>query len=84
MNDVTLDAIVQLVADVLEIPADAIGPQTQGVDVPAWDSFGQVRIVLAAEAQFGVTLTMAEIETAGSIGGLLAAVQAAALREGRQ
>ncbi|GGD16743.1 acyl carrier protein [Aureimonas glaciei] len=84
MNDVTLDAIIQLVADVLEIPAGDLGPDTQGVDLAAWDSFGQVRIVLAAEAQFGVSLTMGEIETAGSIQGLFAAVQAAASRQGRQ
>lgn len=80
MNDVTLDAIVQLVADVLEIPANDLGLETQGIDLAAWDSFGQVRIVLAAEAQFAVSLTMAEIETAGSIRGLLAAVEAAASR----
>jgi acyl carrier protein len=84
VNDVTLDAIIQLVADVLEIPADMLGPDTQGADLAAWDSFGQVRIVLAAEAQFGVSLTMAEIETAGSIGGLLAAVRTAAGRADRQ
>ena len=82
MTDVTLEAIVQLVSDVLQVPAEDLSLETEGVHVEAWDSFGQVRIVLAVEAQFGVGLTMAEIETSGSIRGLLAAVQAAALRRG--
>ncbi|BDA85284.1 hypothetical protein Sa4125_28260 [Aureimonas sp. SA4125] len=80
MSDVNLDAVVQLVSDVLQVPATSLGLETQGADIAAWDSFGQVRIVLAAEAQFGVALTMAEIETAGGIRGLLAALEAAALR----
>ena len=80
MSDVTPETIIQLVADVLQVPAESLGPQTEGADLAAWDSFGQVRIVLAAEAQFGVSLTMAEIAGAGSIRGLLAAVEAAALR----
>ena len=70
-------AVVAIVADVLDLTPEQLAPDTEGADIAAWDSFGHVRIVLALEAEFGIELTMAEIERSGSVPGLVAAVEAA-------
>ena len=78
----TTDAVIAIVADVLDLMPDQLAPDTEGADVAAWDSFGHVRIVLAVEAEFGVELTMAEIEQSASVPGLVAALEAAKVRAG--
>lgn len=75
MNNQT-EAIIAIIADVLDMTPEQLGPDTEGAEVPAWDSFGHVRIVLAVEAEFGINLTMAEIEQSASVPGLVAAVEA--------
>lgn len=79
--DTILAQVVHVVADVLDLSEPDLGIETEGGDVEAWDSFGHVRIVLALEAEFGVALTMAEIEASGSIHGLVAAVESALARK---
>ena len=78
----TTDAVIAIVADVLDLMPDQLASDTEGADVAAWDSFGHVRIVLAVEAEFGVELTMAEIEQSASVPGLVAALEAAKTRAG--
>lgn len=74
------EAIIAIVADVLDMTPAELGPDSEGSNIAAWDSFGHVRIVLALEAEFGVALTMAEIERSGSVPGLVAAITAAQQR----
>ena len=74
------EAIIATAADVLDLSPEQLSPDTKAADVSAWDSFGHVRIVLALEAEFGVELTMAEIERSDSVAGLVAAVEAAQKR----
>lgn len=80
-SDARLAGIIDLVADVLDVPVAQIGVDTTARDVEAWDSFGHVRIVLALEAALDIQLTMAEIERSDSIRGLAAAAETAVRRE---
>jgi len=80
VTDSILDQVIAVVADVLDMTPDQIGLDTEGADVAAWDSFGHVRIVLALEAEFGIELTMAEIEQSGSVAGLVQVVETARKR----
>lgn len=79
-----LDQVIHVVVDILGVPKETVGIETEGGDVEAWDSFGHVRIVLALEAQFGIQLTMAEIERSGSVRGLVDAVESALKRRKAQ
>lgn len=67
--------VAALVADVLGVDPDAITPATRAEEVGAWDSFALVRIVFALEADFGIRLTMAEIEAIDGVPALVAAVR---------
>lgn len=75
-SDIVLEKVVHAVADVLNVPKEAIGIETRAADLEAWDSFGHVRIVLALEQLFGVEMSMADIEAADNIAGLCAIVEA--------
>ncbi|MCP3054998.1 acyl carrier protein [Aurantimonas marianensis] len=67
--------VAALVADVLGVDPGAITPATRAEEIGAWDSFALVRIVFALEAEYGVRLTMAEIEAIDGVPALVAAVR---------
>jgi acyl carrier protein len=50
-----------VIADVLGIPIEHIGPGFQARDHPSWSSLQQLMLVSELERQFGVTFTNAEI-----------------------
>lgn len=53
INEQTLK---QVMAAVLEIPADSIGEDTSMDTVEAWDSIKHMNLVLALEDEFGVSI----------------------------
>lgn len=77
VGDPTAAKVIAVVADVLGVAKDAIGLDTVAADIEDWDSFGHVRIVLAIDKAFGISLSMGAIEKAASIAGLVEVVDAA-------
>jgi acyl carrier protein len=57
-------ALHDVMATVLEVPAESIGPDTDMDTVPSWDSLRHLTLVLALEQEFGVQIPD---EDAGSI-----------------
>jgi acyl carrier protein len=57
-------ALQQVMATVLEVPVESIGPGTDMDTVPSWDSLRHLTLVLALEEEFGVQIPD---EEAGSI-----------------
>ena len=72
----TSDAITAarvLVAEALAISIDRIGPDTKLYDDRAWDSFGQLSVILAIEERLDAQITdEATFETLTSILGIAA------------
>jgi acyl carrier protein len=58
------NALQQVMATVLEVPADTVGPGTDMDTVESWDSLRHLTLVLALEQEFGVQI---DDEDAGSI-----------------
>lgn len=48
-------------AEVFEIEANTVGPNTKLKEIKGWDSLGQLRIVMAIEEAFNVSFTIEEI-----------------------
>lgn len=61
--------------DVLDDDGLALRPDLSAKDVPAWDSFNHVNIIVAAEMRFGVKFRTAEIERLKSVGELVDLIQ---------
>jgi acyl carrier protein len=51
-------------------------PEMTARDVPGWDSFKQIEIIMAAEERFGVKLQPPEIDQIGNVADLVQALAA--------
>jgi acyl carrier protein len=49
-------------------------PETTADDIPAWDSVTHIQLIFAVEEEFGITLTMHDLESLDDVGALRAAV----------
>ena len=55
------EKIKLIVADSFELPYDAVTLDTGPSNTPAWDSFGQMGLVLNVEKEFDIILEFNEI-----------------------
>lgn len=49
-------------------------PEMTADDIPAWDSVTHIQLVFAVEEEFGITLTMKDLEGLDDVGALRAAI----------
>ncbi len=68
--------LVDILAELLNVPRDRIGPQTSVETESAWDSLAHMNIVFAIEDAFGVRFDDDEIAGITSVGKLEAALAA--------
>jgi acyl carrier protein len=47
-----------------------IAPELSGKDVPDWDSFKQIEIIIAVEGRFGIRFSTREMDGLASVGDL--------------
>lgn len=59
-----------LVAEIFELEEGAVKDDLTPETVDLWDSLSQLRLVTTLEEEFGIRLSMDEIESIQSIGGL--------------
>jgi acyl carrier protein len=74
MPDNKIQAVIALVAEVLGVQEDEIGPDSSMENTPSWDSVEHANICLAFEQRFGAALDMDTIDAAVSIKSLAAQV----------
>jgi acyl carrier protein len=70
MQDLKIQAVIALVAEVLKISANDLGPDSSMINTPQWDSVEHLDICLAFEKRFQMSLDMDAISTSTSIRGL--------------
>ena len=51
-----------------------LSPDMTADDVPAWDSISHIQLVFAVEEEFGIKLTMQDLEALDDVGALQAAI----------
>lgn len=71
-----LAIIRDIMADVLDIDAAGIGPDTSAEDVEEWDSLSHIRLMVAIERHFGITFENAEIAGLKNVGELISLIDA--------
>lgn len=64
--------IQQTIALTLNVPADRITQSTKDEDLAAWDSVGQVNLMMALEQTFGVYLEAEDFQKLNSVGAIMA------------
>jgi acyl carrier protein len=63
-----LQQLTEIIRDVLNDDTLTLKPDTVAADVPEWDSFNHINIVVATEAKFGIKFKTAELEQLRNVG----------------
>jgi acyl carrier protein len=74
MREDKIQAVIALVAEVLGVQKDELGPDSSMENTPLWDSVEHMNVCLAFEQRFGAALDMDTIGAAVSIKCLAAQV----------
>ncbi len=71
-----LDVFSRILRDILADDSINLSMQTRRADVPNWDSFGYVTFIAAAEMQLGIKFRIADVESFGTVGDIVAQTRA--------
>ena len=66
-----MQELIELVADILDVPIDRLSPGTSREDIAEWDSLAHVRLIMEVESKFGVSVPIeafAEIKSIAELG----------------
>jgi acyl carrier protein len=66
--------LTEIFQEVFDDPSIEVKPTTSAADIPAWDSFNNINILLAIEMRLGVKFTTGEIEKMSNAGDLVRAI----------
>ena len=55
------DDFIVFAASVLDVPPETLTPETACGDIPEWDSVMHLRLVMEAEARYGVSIPLETI-----------------------
>lgn len=61
----------QIVCDVFMSDDLALSPETTAKDVPGWDSFKMVEIIVTVEERFGIQITSRDVDRLRNLGDLV-------------
>jgi acyl carrier protein len=67
-----LQSVIKLIAETLQIPASELSEYSAADSFAAWDSLGQLRVCMALEERFGISVPMETIPELDSVGRILA------------
>jgi len=69
------DTLAEIFATIFWRQGVVLRAELTAKDVPGWDSFKQIEIIMAAETQFGIIFGTEELEQLASVGDLVTAIQ---------
>lgn len=75
MNEAAIYATLnEIFRDVFDDPSIEVSPEMSARDVPEWDSFNHINIIVAAEMRFGIKFRAAEIDALRNVGDFVALI----------
>ena len=69
--------------DLFDDDALELRPGLTATDVPEWDSFNHINLIVAIEAKFGIKFQTAELESMQTVGHLADLIQSKLAAQGR-
>ncbi|HXX18183.1 MAG TPA: acyl carrier protein [Candidatus Acidoferrum sp.] len=70
-----LTQLTEIIRDVLNNDTLTLTQETVAADVPEWDSFNHINIVVATEVKFGIKFKTAELEQVRNVGEFVALIE---------
>lgn len=74
------ELVVDVLADVLEVPADSLTPETALADVENWDSMAALEVLVQIEDGVGSQLDLSAYHTVSTVGELIDLASSAVVR----
>ncbi|OJX91737.1 MAG: hypothetical protein BGP01_02630 [Paludibacter sp. 47-17] len=68
--------LIELIARTFAVDASTLTNESMQEDLKAWDSLGQLRLIMQVEAEFGVSFPIDEIPTLTSVSKIAASIRA--------
>ena len=68
----TFEKLQETIATTLQVPPAKVTEVTRDQDLPAWDSLGQVNLIMALEEKFGVYIEVEDFASLNSVPAILA------------
>ena len=68
-------ALQEIFRDIFDDDDIVLQPETSAADIPEWDSFNHVNIIVASEMKFGVKFLAAELDDLKNVGDFVTLVQ---------
>lgn len=68
-------ALQDIFRDIFDDDDIELTPTTSAADIPEWDSFNHVNIIVASEMRFGVKFLAAELDDLKNVGDFVALVE---------
>ncbi len=69
--------------DIFDDDTLVITPEMTAADVPEWDSFNHINLIVAVEAKFKIKFQTAELESMNSVGHLVQVIEQKLAAQGR-
>lgn len=77
------DQLTSIVRDLFDDDTLVATPTLTAADVPDWDSFNHINLIVAVETKFGVKFQTAELESIKNVGHLAELIQTKLAAQGR-
>ena len=82
LNSEIYTKITEILSDLLDRPI-SLSPETTSADVPGWDSFNHINLIISIEAEFRIKFQTAEMETMHNVGALVDRIEKKLAEQGR-
>lgn len=67
--------LTDIFRDLFDDDSIVLTPETTAADVPGWDSFNHINLIVATEARFKIKFRTAEIESLRNVGHFVEVIQ---------
>jgi len=75
MSETIETRVMETLSDVLGTESEDISSSTQKADIEEWDSLSNIRLIVALESTFSITLDVPDLAEIESVGELVELIQ---------
>jgi acyl carrier protein len=75
-KDEIYSKLTEIFADIFMRDDLVLSPTLTAKDVPGWDSFRQIEIIMSVEERFGIKLQTRDMDRLANVGDLVAVIEA--------
>ncbi len=75
--------LTEILRDIFDDETLELRPGLTAADVPEWDSFNHINLIVAIESRFGIKFQTAELESMQTVGHLADLIQSKLAAQGR-